>query len=148
MEEKSNKNQLQIDSIAEALNVKTEVIEHEVKEVNKLLENVDDDYEYARGNLISTLESGNDALQTMLELASQSQHPRAFEVFATLMKTISETNKDLLDLSQTKQRIDQKATDGGDKPKTVNNNMFLGTTSDLQRILNIKRSTIDQEKND
>lgn len=146
MEENQNKNQLQIDTIADALNVEAEIIESDVAKFNKLLQNVDDDYEYIRGNIITTLENGNEALETMLELAKQSQHPRAFEVFATLMKTVSETNKDLLDVSEKKQRIDLK-NNGGDKPKTVTNNLFVGTTSDLQRVLNIKRS-VEQEKDE
>lgn len=135
-------NQLQIDTIADALNVEPNVIENDVATVNKMLENVNDDYEYARGNLISTLETGNEALQRMLELAGQSQHPRAYEVFATLMRTISDTNKDLLELSQRKQRIDQKANPAA-SGKTVNNNLFVGTTSELQKILNIKRNALE-----
>lgn len=135
--EKSSNNQIQIDTIADALNVEPHVIEHDVVEVSKLLQHVDDDYEYARGNLISTLETGNEALQRMLELAGQSQHPRAYEVFATLMRTISDTNKDLLELSQKKQRIEQK--ESGGQSKTVNNNLFVGTSSDLQRLLDLKR---------
>lgn len=141
--EKSSNNQLSIDSIAEALNVEPTIIENEVAEVNKLLENVDDDYEYARGNIISALETGNEALNKMLELAAQSQHPRAYEVFATLMKTISDTNKDLLDLSQKKQRIEQKQNGG--QSKTVNNNLFVGTSTDLQRLLELKKKPISSD---
>lgn len=91
----------------------------------------DDDFEYARGNLISVIEKGQEALNGILDVAGMSQHPRSYEVVATLINTLTTANKDLLDLSKKKQELDGSI--GG--PKTVNNNLFIGSTAELQKLL-------------
>jgi hypothetical protein len=68
----------------------------------------------------------------MLEVARQSQHPRAYEVVSTLMKTLADANKDLIEVS-TKKNEDKDAEDKG--PEVVNNNLFVGSTADLQKML-------------
>jgi len=90
-----------------------------------------DDFEFARGNLINIIEKGSEALTGILDVASMSQHPRSYEVAANLIKTMSEVNKDLLELSKRKQ--DLEGTSG--KPTTVNNNLFVGSTAELQKLL-------------
>lgn len=122
-----------IDTIADALNV--EPIDAGAISVyeKKDTENISNDYEYSRGNLIDAIEKGNEALSTMLELASQSQHPRAFEVFATLLKTVTDSNKDLLELSRKKQLLDRE--NGDSRPNKVTNNLFVGSTHELQKLL-------------
>lgn len=92
---------------------------------------VTDDFEYARGNMISVIEKGQEALSGVLEVASQSQHPRAFEVAATLVKTIADANKDLLELQKRKKDL----TGIGPNPTTVNNNLFVGSTAELQKLI-------------
>jgi hypothetical protein len=92
------------------------------------------DFDYARGNMLNILEKGNEALDGILDVAQQSQHPRAFEVVAGLIKTLSDTNKDLLELQKRqKDIIKQDEADSG--PKTVNNNLFVGSTTELQKLL-------------
>ena len=93
---------------------------------------IDDDFEYARGNLISIIEKGQEALNGILDVAGMSQHPRSYEVVSGLMKTLTDANKDLLELSKKKQDIKGEK---GFNPETVNNNLFVGSTADLQKML-------------
>lgn len=95
-------------------------------------DNVNKDFEYARGNLINIIEKGNEALDGILEVAQMSQHPRSFEVVAELIKTMAETNKDLLELSKRKKDLD--ASDNK-SPQTINNNLFVGSTSELTKLI-------------
>ena len=92
---------------------------------------VDDDFEYARGNMISAIEKGQEALSGVLEVAGMSQHPRAYEVAATLLRTVADANKDLLELQKRKMDL----TGVGPNPTTVNNNLFVGSTAELQQLI-------------
>ena len=94
---------------------------------------VSNDFEYARGNIINTIEKGNEALQGILDVAGTGQHPRAYEVAANLVKTMVEANKDLLDL--TKKRKEIEKADNALNPQTVNNNLFVGSTAELLKAL-------------
>lgn len=119
------------DPISKALNLTPmqEILPAEKKRVDE-----DEDFRYARGNMLNILEKGNEALDNLMDVAGQSQHPRAYEVVATLIKTLADTNKDLLDLQ--KKNKDLKKDEEGDKsPRTVNNNLFVGSTTELQRLL-------------
>jgi len=94
-------------------------------------EQIDKDYEYTRTNLYNIIERGTEALEEVLEVAKQSQQPRAFEVVSTLVKTISDANKDLLELKNK-----QKALKGEKaKAKNVTNALFVGSTADLQKMI-------------
>ena len=73
---------------------------NEIKPVDNNNETVDNDFKYARENLYNIIERGSDALNTLVDVANQSQHPRAFEVVGQLVKTLSDTNKDLLELQK------------------------------------------------
>lgn len=92
---------------------------------------VTDDFEFARGNMIAVIEKGQEALSGMLDVAGQSQHPRAYEVIATLVKTVADANKDLLELQKRKKDL----TGIGPAPTTVNNNLFVGSTAELQQLI-------------
>ena len=92
---------------------------------------VTDDFEYARGNMISAIVKGQEALRGILDVAGMSQHPRAYEVAATLVKTIADANKDLLELQKRKKDL----TGVGPNPTTVNNNLFVGSTAELQQLI-------------
>jgi len=94
---------------------------------------VDDDFEYARGNMINTIEKGNEALQGILDVAGMGQHPRAYEVAANLVKTMVEANKELLDLQKKKKEIEK--IEAKSNPQTVNNNLFVGSTAELLKAL-------------
>lgn len=94
---------------------------------------INDDFEYARGNLIAVIEKGQEALNGVLEVAGMSQHPRAYEVAATLVKTMADANKDLMELQRKKKDLQQAADGAG--AKTVNNNLFVGSTAELLKVL-------------
>jgi len=95
-------------------------------------DNIVDDFEYARGNMIAVIEKGQEALSGILDVATMSQHPRSYEVVATLVKAVADANKDLLELSKKRKEI-EKVDNGG--PQTVNNNLYLGSTADLLKLL-------------
>lgn len=92
---------------------------------------VTDDFEYARGNLIAAIEKGQEALSGILDVAGMSQNPRSYEVVATLLKTVADANKDLLELQKRKMDL----TGIGPAPTTVNNNLFVGSTAELQQLI-------------
>ena len=90
------------------------------------------DYEYSRGNLYSLIEKGQEALNGILEVAQGSDHPRAYEVAGQIIKSVGDTTDKLIDL-QTKMKNLKK--EDKDSPKTVNNALFVGSTSDLSKLL-------------
>jgi len=94
------------------------------------------DYNYSRDQYHNLIESGNDALKELLEIAKESESPRAFEVTAQLMRTISDTTKELLQLQKTKKEVARENKD----PHTVNNSLFIGSTKELQELLNKKNA--------
>lgn len=102
----------------------------------------DNDYEYARQNIYSIIETGANALDTLAQVATQTQHPRAFEVLATMVKTLVDANKDLLNIKKTKIEI-LKASEGpveGLGNNKVQNNLFVGSTAELQKFLKDMRN--------
>jgi len=125
-----------------------------VKEEEEIVElpdeSVQDDFDYARDNMRQLIHKGQNALDGILTIASGSEHPRAYEVAAALMKTMAETNKDLLELQKTKkvlQKEDPKApqTEG---PQNVTNNLFVGSTAELQKMLRDKQDEyIESDQN-
>ncbi len=96
---------------------------------------VDADANHVRSNMYSLLQQGQDALHYALELAKQSDSPRAFEVVGTLMKNLSDMNLQLLDTHEKKQKLNQTKKDEGPQ-KVVNNSIvFQGSTKDLHQML-------------
>ena len=95
---------------------------------------VDNDYTYSREVLYDLIEKGRGALEDMIEVARESEHPRAFEVLSGLIKNTADVNDKLLDLNKKHKDINAeplKQVEGG----TTNNNVFVGSTADLQRML-------------
>jgi hypothetical protein len=95
------------------------------------------DYKYARQNFIDIIEKGADALENLMDVALQSQHPRAYEVLATTMKTLIDANKDLVELSR---KNNPEPEQKQNIPGKVTNNLFVGSTHDLQQILRDMRN--------
>jgi hypothetical protein len=85
--------------------------------------------------MYDTIKNTSDAVEEMLGIAKQSQHPRAFEVVATLLNTQREASKDLLDLHKKKKELKHEDKDG---PETINNNLFVGSTADLLKMIRNK----------
>ena len=88
------------------------------------------DYQYARENLYNLIERGNDALEGILELAKEMEHPRAYEVASGLIKNVSETTMELLRMQK-----ELKQMKDGEAPKTNVNNLYVGSTAELQEML-------------
>jgi len=117
------------DIISESLNIiPYEETQSEIVEVNPNTQQHDDS-EYVRNNFHSIIEKGKDALDEMMSIAKASEHPRAFEVVSTLMKTLVDANKDLANLSKDAKKKEES------NPQTVNNSIFVGSTSELQQML-------------
>jgi hypothetical protein len=93
-------------------------------------DDIHNDYRYARENLYGVIEKGTDALNTLVDLANQSQSPRAFEVVSTLIKTLSDTNKDLLEVQSKLKKLRKD-----EAPKNVTNALFIGNTAELQKLI-------------
>jgi len=95
-------------------------------------ETIDIDVAYARENMYKIIETGNQSLEVLIDVARASESPRAFEVVQQFMKTLAETNKDLLEL-QRKKKILKNETE--EAPKSVTNALFVGSTAELQKML-------------
>jgi hypothetical protein len=93
------------------------------------------DFEMARSNIHEVIQNGTFAIEKLSQIADQSQHPRAFEVLATLMKTMLDANKDLLDLQKKIRDIQSADTPINDEAKQVTNNLFVGSTAELQKVI-------------
>ena len=95
---------------------------------------VQDDYEFSRATYYNLIEKGQEGLEQMMEVARESEHPRAYEVLASMLKNVSDINDKLMDLNKKRKDIsreEQKALPGS----TTNNNLFVGSTTELQRLL-------------
>ena len=94
------------------------------------------DYNYARENYYNLIERNQDAIEEMLEIAKQSEHPRAFEVVGQLIKSGLDANKELMGLHKTKKEL---SIEKGGSTTNVNNAVFVGSTADLQKLLKANR---------
>ena len=91
------------------------------------------DYEYSRDTYYDLIEKGRESLDLMIQVARESEHPRAFEVLSNMIKDIANVNDSLMELNKKQKELLQD-----DKPKetnTTNNNLFIGSTTELQRFL-------------
>ena len=114
--------------------VETEVVKQSPKEVVKpTIDDVKKDYDYTRGNLYSIIEKGQEAINGILELAQESEMPRAYEVAGQLIKNVADATDKLLDLQ--KKLKDVEAEEKIKGPSTVNNALFVGSTADLAKML-------------
>ncbi len=133
------------DPISQALDIKP--MEGEIVSTEKTKpvqdETLENDFIYARENLYNVIERGTDALNGIVDLAQQSQHPRSFEVVADLVRTLSSANKDLIDLQ--KKMKDMQPEEKG--PKEVTNNLFVGSTSELTAMLEGGARKVKTHKN-
>ena len=111
---------------------KVEIMKSEVvPERNK--DDVTKDYEYTRGNLYSIIEKGQEAINGILELAQESDQPRAYEVAGQLIKSVSDATDKLMDLQKKLKDVNAEEKEKG--PSTVNNALFVGSTAELAKML-------------
>ena len=91
------------------------------------------DYEYTRGNLYSIIEKGQEAIDGILELAQESEMPRAYEVAGQLIKSVSDATDKLMDLQKKLKDVNEEQISKG--PNTVNNALFVGSTAELAKLI-------------
>ena len=128
------------DPIDEALNIKSEIIptpedvvskkKNQMKKVEG--QDVGKDYDYTRGNLYSLIEKGQEAINGIMEVAGETASPRAYEVAGQLIKSVADTTDKLMDLQKKVKDVNE------DAPKTnnvTNNALFVGSTSELSKML-------------
>jgi hypothetical protein len=99
---------------------------------------VQDDFDYARENLMDVIGKGQEALFDLMDVARQSQHPRAYEVLSTLMNTMVGASKDLLELQAKKKKLLEADPEANNQQ--VTNNLFVGSTAELQKMLDQRRN--------
>jgi len=92
------------------------------------------DFEYSRDTLYDLIEKGRDALEDMINVARESEHPRAFEVLSGLIKNVADVNDKLMDLNKKHKEVHAKEESSKQVGNTTNN-LFVGSTTDLQRML-------------
>ena len=96
------------------------------------VEDVEKDYSYTRGQLYSLIEKGQEAINGIMELAGESASPRAYEVAGQIIKSVADTTDKLMELQKKVKEIDE---DKGKPTQVTNNALFVGSTSDLSKIL-------------
>jgi hypothetical protein len=125
------------DGIGEALDVSTEIVKPEapkteIVDTTATKEQLKKDYEYTRGNLYSLIEKGQEAVDGILELAQESDQPRAYEVAGQLIKHVGDVADKLMTLQKDKKSVREEKKSG---PTNVTNALFVGSTADLQKML-------------
>jgi hypothetical protein len=129
------------DTLSEVFNTipqqkELEVIDNNTGEIVKTAEGkIETDYDTSRENLRELLIIGQNALNHALEVAKQSEHPRAFEVVGNMMKQLDDVNQQLMDLHQQKQKLDAPVSGGSKKEVTNNNVIFTGSTAELNKLI-------------
>ena len=111
-------------------------------QLSNITDDVTKDYEYTRGNLYSIIEKGQEAINGILELAQDSEMPRAYEVAGQLIKSVSDATDKLMDLQKKLKDVEEDNTQKG--PNTVNNALFVGSTAELAKLL--KNGVKEQNK--
>ena len=97
-------------------------------------DNIKSDYDKSRETYYDLIEKGQDALSMMMEVARESEHPRAYEVLSGMIKNVADVNDKLMDLNKKNKDINKSDVPALDNA-TTNNNVFIGSTTDLQRML-------------
>ena len=113
--------------------VQPEVLESKIEKVKEGIDEIRKDYDYTRGNLYSLIEKGQEAINGILELAQESEMPRAYEVAGQLIKNVADATDKLMDLQKKLKEVEAEEKVKG--PSTVNNALFVGSTADLAKML-------------
>ena len=127
------------DELNDAFNISGDIIPTESTEVGiskperHERNDIEKDYEYTRGNLYSIIEKGQEAINGILELAQDSEMPRAYEVAGQLIKSVSDATDKLMDLQKKVKDVNKE--EEVKSPTTVNNALFVGSTAELQKLL-------------
>ena len=132
MDKEYNKLDKTFNITPEVVEEKSEVIKPE-KPDRLTKDDITRDYEYTRGNLYSIIEKGQEAIDGILEIAQESEMPRAYEVAGQLIKSVSDATDKLIDLLKKLKDVNEEKVSKG--PSTVNNALFVGSTADLAKLI-------------
>jgi len=128
------------DDLNETFNVDGEVVSKQsegavqkIENVNFSTEDIKKDYEYTRGNLYSLIEKGQEAINGILELAQESEMPRAYEVAGQLIKNVADATDKLMDLQKKLKEVEEEKQGKG--PTNVTNALFVGSTAELAKLI-------------
>ena len=132
------------DKLNEVLNITPEVIESSeistVKETKEMVVPIDKDaeidFDTGRENLYKMLDKGNDAIDGILALAKEGEHPRAYEVAGQLIKTVADVSKDLMAMQEKLKKLKEVPNQG---PTSVTNALFVGSTTELTKLFKEKK---------
>ena len=127
-----------VEKLNEVLNISGELVKKEKPKSPDVEINTKDltnEYEFYQEQYHTLIDKGNDALDELLAVAKESENPRAFEVVTQLLSGLTNTTKELLQLQKTKKEIEKDVKD----PSTVNNSLFIGSTAELQELLDKKK---------
>jgi len=137
------------DPIDKALNIESDIEISNVPEngcitrkdsIKNIADDIDKDYDYTRANLYSLIEKGQESLNGIMELAGESASPRAYEVAGQIIKSVADTTDKLMELQKKVKEIDE---DKGKPTQVTNNALFVGSTSDLSKML--KQQFVDNK---
>ena len=112
--------------------VQPEVVDNKIDKVKSSVDDVRKDYDYTRGNLYSIIEKGQEAINGILELAQESEMPRAYEVAGQLIKNVADATDKLMDLQKKLKDVEEEKQSG---PSNVTNALFVGSTAELAKLL-------------
>jgi hypothetical protein len=121
--------------VADELEINSSSIEkvEENKNSNSIIDDIKKDYEYSRGNFYSIIEKGQEAINSVLELAQETESPRAYEVVGQLIKNVSDATDKLMELQKKLKDIEEVKPVSG--PTNVTNALFVGSTAELSKLL-------------
>lgn len=124
--------------ILNALEKNLNIIEKPKTEVDKgqIINDTETDIQYSRGKMKELIDQSSEAINQMMALASESEHPRAFEVLSNMIKDASNMTQDLVKLQKVRKDITQENESTGGN--TTNNSVFVGSTAELQKFLKTK----------
>jgi len=136
-------------SLSETLNVEIEKEEELINlpvvesknEITPIEQAAEEDTEFARDNIKNLINKGSIALDNLLQVARESEHPRAYEVAATMIKNLSDSNKDLLDLQKKRKDLspNNDSIVGNTKNMNIDKAVFVGSTTELVKFLKNKQ---------
>ena len=116
--------------------VQPEVVDEKIQKIKETTDDVKKDYDYTRGNLYSIIEKGQEAINGILELAQESEMPRAYEVAGQLIKNVADATDKLMDLQKKLKDVEEEKQSRG--PSNVTNALFVGSTAELAKLLKEK----------
>lgn len=142
------------DKLDEVFNVTGETVSKEIEstqiekvsdknESNAIINDIKKDYEYSRGNFYSIIEKGQEAINSVLELAQETESPRAYEVVGQLIKNVSDATDKLMELQKKLKDIEE--TRPINNPTNVTNALFVGSTAELSKLLKNKLNSTEDK---